>query len=78
MWHQEADCGKLDTLLVCYNFHLTFAVLFVKLRGFFFVMLGTPGPVGAAPRGHLTAEGPAAVLLLPAEDWILCPLLLRL
>lgn len=45
---------------------------------FFLVMLGTPGPVGAAPRGHLTAEGPAAVLLLPAEDWTLCPLLLRL
>lgn len=67
MWHQESDCGKLDRLLVCYKFHLTFIVFFVKLRGFFLVMLGTPGPVGAA-----------AVLLLPTEDWTLCPLLLRL
>lgn len=41
-------------------------------------MLGTPGPVGTALRGHLTAEGPAAVLFLPTEDWTLCPLLLRL
>lgn len=54
-------------------------VFFVKLRVFFFlVMLGIPAPVGAAPRGHLTAEGPAAVLLLPTEDGTLCPLLLCL